>query len=110
MADAAGRKTGGRTKGTPNKKTLEKTAAIDAAINGVLDDLTPEQIAEMGPRDALLRVMRWALQARALPLFIDVATVLLPYMHAKKAPVAERDPDAPTASEIAADLDPDVMD
>ena len=109
MTDAAVRKTGGRSRRPPTK-AADKNAAMEAAIKGVLDDLTHDQLAEIEPREGLLRVMRWALRAGALPLFIDIATALMPYMHAKKAPVAERRASAPTADEIAADTDPKVAD
>ena len=112
MSDAAARKTGGRQKRVPTKdgptKAGQTNAAVDAAIKGVLDDLTHDQLAEIGPREGLLRVMRWALRAGALPLFIDLATALMPYMHAKKAPMGERRPHPPSAEEIAADPDPQI--
>ena len=81
---------------------------MEAAIKGVLDDLTHDQLAEIGPREGLLRVMRWALRAGALPLFIQIATALMPYMHGKKATVGDRDPNGPNADEIAADKDPQM--
>ncbi len=103
------RRPGARPKRLPGKAAVPN-AAMEAAIKGVLDDLTPEQLAKIGPREGLLRVMRWALRAGALPLFIDLATALMPYMHAKKTPLTERRPNAPTAEEIAADTDPLVAD
>ena len=109
MPDAAARKISGREKRVP-AKTIQTNAAMEAAIKGVLDDLTHDQLAEIGPREGLLRVMRWALRTGALPLFIDLATALMPYMHAKKAPVGERRLNAPTVEEIAADADPKIVD
>ncbi len=109
MPDASARKPGGRPRRSP-AKVVENTAAMEAAIKGVLDDLTHEQLAEIGPREGLLRVMRWALRSGALPLFIDLATALMPYMHAKKAPVGERRLSMPTVEEIAADTDPTIAD
>ena len=108
MPDVAARKTGGRPKRTPTKRP-ETKAAMDAAIKGVLDELTHDQLAEIGPREGLLRVMRWALRTGALPLFIDLATALMPYMHAKKVPTGERRPAMGTADEIAADTDPKIV-
>ena len=108
MAEAAGRKTVRRPRSAPSKRAAEKNAAMEQAIKGVLDDLTHDQLAEIGPREGLLRVMRWALRAGALPLFIQIATALMPYMHGKKAAVGERDPHGPSADEIAADKDPEV--
>ena len=108
MADAAGRKITRRPRAAPSKAASDKNAAMEAAIKGVLDDLTHDQLAEIEPREGLLRVMRWALRAGALPLFIDIATALMPYMHAKRAPVAERRQPPPSASEIAADTDPEI--
>ncbi len=109
MPDAAARKIGGRQKRTPAKAAVPD-AAIEAAIKGVLDDLTHEQLAEIGPREGLLRVMRWSLRTGALPLFIDLATALMPYMHAKKVAAGERRQNPPSAEEIAADADPKIAD
>ena len=107
MADAPEKKT--RLRRSPQtKKTAEAQAAMEAAIKHVLDNLTQDQLAEMGPREGLLHVMRSALRQGALPLFIELATALMPYMHGKKAPVAERGPNPPTAGEIAGDTDPEM--
>jgi hypothetical protein len=64
---ALGRKTGGRTKGTPNTKTAEKVAEIEAS--GLM------------PLDYMLSVMRDrnADEARRL----DAAKSAAPYVHAK---------------------------
>jgi len=68
---AAGRKTGGRQKGTTNKKTQ---AVIDAVEK---EGLTPLQF--------LLKVMRDT--GDEMPVRIDAAKAAAPYIHAKLSAV-----------------------
>lgn len=74
---AAGRKTGGRTKGTPNKSNAERTAAIAASGET--------------PLDYMLRIMR---DTKADPERRDkCAAQAAPYVHAKLANVEMGGPD-----------------
>ena len=86
MADAAGRKTGGRQKGTPNKRTIEKERAMEAVASEVLGGMSLDEMEHLQPRDVLMLVMYSALKAKNLPLAMAAATELMPYYHPKKAP------------------------
>lgn len=68
---AAGRKTGGRVRGTPNKATAAKETAIAAS--------------GLTPLDYMLSVLRDELQAADVRL--DAAKAAAPYVHPKRAPV-----------------------
>lgn len=68
---AAGYKTGGRTKGTPNRKNAEMIAAVEAS--GV------------SPLDYMLSVMRDPLQD--YPIRLDAAKSAAPYVHSKLSAV-----------------------
>jgi hypothetical protein len=68
---AAGRKTGGRTKGTPNKATAAKELAV--ASSGLT------------PLDYMLSVLRD--ERLASDVRMDAAKAAAPYVHPKRAPV-----------------------
>jgi hypothetical protein len=68
MANKDGSKSGGRKKGTPNRKTLLKQQAVAAA-------------AAASPLEFLLAVMRSPLAEPRLRL--DAAKAALPFLHAK---------------------------
>lgn len=68
---AAGVKTGGRQKGTPNKATAAKQAEIAAS--------------GLTPLDFMLTVLRDPLQP--CDLRMDAAKAAAPYCHPKRAPV-----------------------
>lgn len=69
--DAVRQKTGGRQKGTPNRKTAETIAAVEAA--GIT------------PLDYLLLVMRDELKSSDVRL--DAAKAAAPYVHPKLAAI-----------------------
>jgi hypothetical protein len=110
MADIIGRRTGGRALSTGRKHIAEQASAPLMGESGTIEGLTPEQVDTMGPREVLMRAMRRALLDGVLPLATKIATDLMPYFHAKKTPVKDQDPDAPSAEDIAGDTDPKVKD
>jgi hypothetical protein len=75
---AAGVKTGGRKKGTPNKATAAKANAI--AQSGLT------------PLDFMLSVLRDEKQASDIRL--DAAKAAAPYVHPRRAPVNSEGDDA----------------
>jgi len=75
---ALGRKTGGRTKGTPNKATAAKAAAV--AMSGLT------------PLDYLLGVVRD--EGADIALRVDAAKAAAPYIHPKLQPVDGKTGDA----------------
>ena len=68
---AAGKKTGGRKKGTPNRATAAKEAEIAAS--------------GLTPLDFMLSVLRDV--ERAFEARMDAAKAAAPYCHPKRAPV-----------------------
>lgn len=68
---AAGKKTGGRSKGTPNKATTAKEATIAAS--------------GLTPLDFMLSVLRD--ESLAFDARMDAAKSAAPYVHPKRAPV-----------------------
>jgi hypothetical protein len=68
---ALGRKTGGRSKGTPNKATAEKAAEVAAS--------------GLSPLDFMLRLMRD--EEQPLNLRADAAKNAAPYVHPRLAAV-----------------------
>ena len=82
-----GKKTGGRVKGSVNKKTLLVNQALLAASEGAKPDETPLQL--------MLRIMRVACPKEATPeerlrwgaLVIDAANKAAPYVHPRLAPI-----------------------
>jgi hypothetical protein len=75
---ARGHKTGGRTKGTPNKATVAKEAEIAAS--------------GLTPLDFMLNVLRD--EDRAFEARMDAAKAAAPYVHPKRAPVDGKGDDA----------------
>jgi len=68
---AKGRKTGGRQKGTPNKRTQEVVAKIEAS--------------GLTPLDYMLQVMRDVNEA--LDIRLDAAKAAAPYVHPRLASI-----------------------
>jgi hypothetical protein len=68
---AAGRKTGGRARGTPNRATAAKAAEVAAS--------------GLTPLDFMLAVLRD--EERAFDARMDAAKSAAPYVHPKRAPV-----------------------
>ena len=79
---------GGRQKGTPNKATAARRAAMAAGMTAALGGLTAAAIAEMSPLDALRLVLRIGLAAGDIKLTFSAAVALAPYLHARRIPVA----------------------
>lgn len=71
---AAGRKTGGRQKGTPNKKTAALLERVSA------EGLTP--------LDVMLQVMREYVEAGDREMALDAAAKAAPYVHPKLSSIA----------------------
>lgn len=68
---AAGKKTGGRQKGTPNRATAAKAAEIEAS--------------GLSPLDFMLGVLRD--ESKGFDARMDAAKAAAPYVHPKRAPV-----------------------
>lgn len=75
---AAGRKTGGRSKGTPNKATAAKQAEIEAS--------------GLTPLDFMLGVLRD--EGKPFDARMDAAKAAAPYVHPKRSPVDSEGKDA----------------
>jgi hypothetical protein len=90
---AAGRKTGGRRRGTPNKAKAQLQQALAAVNERMSVEIPREQIIAMSPLDVMLHAMThhalegfWV-QAAAL------AKEAAPYLHAKLTPKQDGDAD-----------------
>jgi hypothetical protein len=91
---ARGHKTGGRQKGTPNKRKAEYDATFaDAtfaeAAGRATTGLSPSEIASMMPVDVMLFAMRLELECGQLRFAASIAEKAAPYLHARMAPRAE---------------------
>jgi hypothetical protein len=84
---AAGMKTGGRTKGVPNKATAKLKAETAATSAKALSGLTDEEIGRLKSRDVLRLVMLHWVRELDFERAADVAGKLAPYEHAKLAPI-----------------------
>src|SRR5262245_35932983 len=83
---AAGRKTGGRQKGSRNKATLALEAAAQAAVAGLPTDVTSLVLMQAVYRNAEL----------PFPVRMKAAEIAMPYEHPKLASVEHTgDPDKP---------------
>jgi hypothetical protein len=85
---ASGHKTGGRQKGTPNKRKAEYGATFEATGRATAG-LSPSEIASMMPVDVMLFAMRLELECGQLRSAASIAEKAAPYLHAKMAPRAE---------------------
>jgi hypothetical protein len=86
---ASGHKTGGRQKGTPNKRKAEYDAKFAEAAGRATAVLSPSEIASMMPLDVLLFAMRLELESGQLRSAASIAEKAAPYVHPKMAPRAE---------------------
>lgn len=82
---AVGRKTGGRTKGTPNKTTQALQAQADAARKSL------DEAGAATPLDVMLAVMRNP--ELAVELRFEAAKAAAPYLHPRLASVEHSGPD-----------------
>jgi hypothetical protein len=87
-----GERRGGRQRGTPNKKTLLKNAAIDAAV------VNPN----VSPLSFLLGLMRN--EGLPMALRIDIAATAAPLFHAKPKAIAGNDRSGPKRGEDEIEL------
>lgn len=85
---AQGRKTGGRQKGTPNKATAAKQAALDAAAGLI----PPEIIDRLTPAEYLDAVWKALAKSGEMTAALKVAIEAAPYFNAKKVAKAEETP------------------
>jgi hypothetical protein len=86
---ARGHKTGGRQKGTPNKRKADYDAKFAEAAGQVTAGLSPSEIASMMPVDVMLFAMRLEVESGQLRSAASIAEKAAPYLHAKIAPRAE---------------------
>ena len=86
---ARGHKTGGRQKGTPNKRKAEYDAKLAEAAGRATTGLSPSEIASMMPVDVVQYAMRLELQGGRWRSAASIAEQAAPYVHPKMAPRAE---------------------
>jgi hypothetical protein len=86
---ASGHKTGGRQKGTPNKRKAQLDAEFAEAAGQLTAGLSSAEIASMMPLEVLLLAMRSEVECGQLRAAASVAEKTAPYLHAKIAPRAE---------------------
>jgi hypothetical protein len=86
---ARGHKTGGRQKGTPNKRKAECDAKFAEAAGQATTGLSPLEIASMMPLPVMLLAMRLELECGQLRSAASIAEKAAPYVHPKMAPRAE---------------------
>ena len=86
---ARGHKTGGRQKGTPNKRKAECDAKFAEAVERATADLSPSEIASMLPLDVMHYAMRLELQGGHWRSAASIAEKAAPYVHPKMAQRAE---------------------
>ncbi len=99
---AAKARASGRRKGTPNKKTAARIAATEAAVLGALGLLTAGQISAM----SALEMMEYAAIQAALAgrwvIAAELAARVAPYRFAKLAPVSPTLPTEDLATQAQA--------
>jgi hypothetical protein len=86
---ARGHKTGGRQKGTPNKRKAECDAKFAEAAGQAAADLSPSEIASMMPLPVMLLAMRLEVEWGQLRSAVSIAEKAAPYLHARMAPRAK---------------------
>ncbi len=80
-----GERRGGRARGTPNKATVDREAALAAAHRRATDGMTEAERASLSPLDVMLLAMRIAVQEGDWRLATSVAAAAAPYVHPKLA-------------------------
>jgi hypothetical protein len=78
---AVGRKTGGRTKGTPNKATVARQQFVEGIAASALEELDEVTRAKLSPLEVMLLAMRASLKARKLLEAAQLAAMVAPYCH-----------------------------
>src|ERR1700761_6019413 len=88
---ARGRKTGGRQKGTPNKRIAQLEARVAEAGARATEGLSSSQIVAMTPLEVLLQSMRLEAESGHWRMAASIAEKAAPYMHAKLAPRVDKE-------------------
>ena len=90
---APGERRGGRKKGTPDKATAARQAAMQAAVADCFATMTAAEVEALTPKQVLLLAMQAAVRNGDVLLAVNIAERAAPYYDAKitKAEVATRD-------------------
>jgi hypothetical protein len=86
---ASGHKTGGRQKGTPNKRKAQLDAKFAETAGQVTAGLSASAVASITPIDVMLLAMRLEVKCGQLRSAAKIAEKAAPYIHAKMAPRSE---------------------
>jgi hypothetical protein len=86
---ASGHKTGGRQKGTPNKRKAQLDAKFAEAAGQVTARLSASEVASITPIGVMLLAMRLEVECGQLRSAASIAEKAAPYVHAKMAPRSE---------------------
>ena len=86
---ARGHKTGGRQKGTPNKRKAQLGAKLAEVAERATADLSPSEIASMSLLDVMRYAMLLELERRQWRSAASIAEKAAPYVHPKMAPRAQ---------------------
>jgi hypothetical protein len=78
-----GERRGGRAKGTPDKATAARQAAMAAAVADCFDSMTSEEIDVLTPAEVMLLAMRHAVRSRDILLAVNLAERAAPYFNRK---------------------------
>jgi hypothetical protein len=80
---APGERRGGRAKGTPDKVTVARQAAMAAAVADCFASMTDAQIEALKPKEIMLRAMHTAAKNGDSLLAVSIAERAAPYYDAK---------------------------
>jgi hypothetical protein len=80
---APGERRGGRAKGTPDKATAARQAAMAAAVADCCAKMTAMEIAALTPKQVMLLAMQSALKSGDVLLAVNIAERAAPYYDAK---------------------------
>ncbi len=106
VSEPAEARTAGRPAGSPNKATTERKSQMSEAVAAVLGGMTRKAIDAMTPRDVIHLVMMQGLKAGDLKIAFMAAAELAPYAHPRLSAVtvaATADPDLATLSDAEID-------
>jgi hypothetical protein len=78
-------KTGGRTKGTPNKSKVYRELALKRAHKEIAQKISPELVKDLSPKAVMLLIMKMAIEQENIPLALQAAEKVAPYVHQKLA-------------------------
>ena len=108
---AAPKRGAGRPRGSRNKATLAREAAIRSAEVEASAELTPEKVASMSSLDILRFAMRWHAAKGNLSVAAECAARLAPYEYSRMPPLPAvdtgHDERQAARAAIAADPDPE---